>query len=208
MIRYLIISLACAIFFSPALAQVPGDYTPSTVQMGPMSQRLANMNGGTTFIEEGMKPLTEEDIATFLRVVDTYEKWVREELPALESTIGILRGKEARMQEFSKRSEDMANLVFLSLRVAFAEKISDPKERAEMQKRVAEAQEEMEEAKAQIAHLPEETRQQLLQSIEKNMALLTPAADYPDSSIQLYKKHEKALTSAMKRIESMSERHR
>ena len=132
MIRYFIISLVCGIGFSPALAQTPGDYTPSTVPMGPMSQRLGNMNGGTTFMEEGTKPLTEEDIATFLRVVDVYEKWVTEELPALESTIGILRGKEARMEEFSKRSEDMANLMFLSARVAFAEKISDPKERAKM----------------------------------------------------------------------------
>ena len=200
MIRLFTVILTSITLLSPSFAQVPGDLNlPTQAQLGEINQM-------TTLMQEGMKPLTEDDVTQFLRAAAAYEKWVKEELPRLESTAGRIKGQEARMSEFMKRSEDMNNLIVLMFRVGFAEKLSDPKVRAEMTEDYTEAKAKMEEAKVQLAQLPAETRKQLMGVIEQSMALVEPAVNYPDASIKLYKKHEKELSAAMKRLEALGDK--
>ena len=91
-------------------------------------------------------------------------------------------------------------------RIKLAEQVSTPNGRAEMKAKLAEAKGQMAQAQAQLAQMPPAMQTQLKSQMANALKMLEAAANYPDSSIAIFKKNEAKVKAAMDRLQSVEKK--
>ncbi len=202
MIRTLLTLLTALLVASPALAQAPGAPAgPTPAQMKQAKEMMALM-------QEALKPLTQADVDNFITAADTFVKWVSSDVKRMEMFSALPPPmKQAKINEIlGDKAGKLGNLLVLVGRIKLAEQVSTPNGRAEMKAKLAEAKGQMAQAQAQLAQMPPAMQTQLKSQMANALKMLEAAANYPDSSIAIFKKNEAKVKAAMDRLQSVEKK--
>jgi len=198
MMRTLLTVLATLLIASPGFAQGPG--VPGAPTAAQMKQAADMMD----LMKKALQPLTQADVDSFLKAVDTYLNWVGQDAQRRAMFAALPAPmKQAKIQEMlGDKAGDMGNLLVLVGRVKLAQEVSKPKGRAEMKAKLAQAKAQMAQAEAQLAQMPPQMQAQIKSQMASGLKMLEAAANYPDTSIALFKKNEAKVMAAMDRLEA------
>ena len=196
------VSTATLLIASPALAQAPGaPGAPPTPTPAQMKQAKEMMD----LIQQALVPLTQADVDNFLTATDTFVKWLSGDAKrqAMFSALPPPM-KQAKINEIlGGKTGKSGNLMVLMGRIKLAEQVAAPNGRAEMKAKLAEAKGQMAQAQAQLAQMPPAVQIQIKNQMASALKMLEAAANYPDSSIAIYKKNEAKVKAAMGRLEGL-----
>ena len=184
-----------------AQAQLP---TPPPGRGAPTPAQIQQMNQMMALMEKAMGPITQKDVTKFLTLVRKYESWVSqakrfEKLP------------EADRQKMIEESMKKAGIVFsdmivLTAKLRLASQAADPKNRKKAKSDLEKAKQRQKEMAPMLSKAPAEVRTQMKSQMEKGIRMLAFLANYPASSIKVYKKNQKAVDGAILQLESLSKR--
>jgi|GEM_PF-3498942 len=188
-------------------AQLP---TPPAGRGAPTPAQIEQMNQMMALMEKAMGPITQKDVNKFLKISRKYESWVSKNI---EQAKRLGKLPEAERQKKIEESLKKSGIVFsemivLTAKLRLASQGADQKNRKKAKEDLVKAKQRQKEMAPMLAKAPAEIQSQMKTQMERGMRMLAFLANYPASSIRIYKKNQKAIDGAIQQLESLSKRAR
>ncbi|MEE2903822.1 MAG: hypothetical protein VYC39_15955 [Myxococcota bacterium] len=188
-------------------AQLPA---PPAGRSAPTPAQIEQMNQMMALMEKAMGPITQKDVNKFLKIARKYESWVSKNIEQAKQ-LALL--PEAERQKKIEQSLKKSGIVFsemivLTAKLRLASQGADQKNRKKAKEDLVKAKQRQKEMAPMLAKAPAEIQTQMKTQMERGMRMLAFLANYPASSIKVYKKNKKAIDGAIQQLEALSKRAR
>ena len=158
-----------------------------------LNQQGMQMNQMMALMEKAMGPITQKDVNNFLKIARKYESWVSKNIEQAKQ-LALL--PEAERQKKIEQSLKKSGIVFsemivLTAKLRLASQGADQKNRKKAKEDLVKAKQRQKEMAPMLAKAPAEIQTQMKTQMERGMRMLAFLANYPASSIKVYKKNKK-----------------
>ena len=188
-------------------AQLP---TPPAGRGAPTPAQIEQMNQMMALMEKAMGPITQKDVNKFLKIARNYESWVTKNIEEAKKLRLLPEAeRQKKMEESLKKSGIIfSDMIVLTAKLRLASQAAEPKNRKKAKADLEKAKQRQKEMAPMLAKAPAEIQTQMKTQMERGMRMLAFLANYPASSIKVYKKNQKAIDGAIQQLESLSKRAR
>ena len=188
-------------------AQLP---TPPAGRGAPTPAQIEQMNQMMALMEKAMGPITQKEVNKFLKIARNYESWVTKNIEEAKKLRLLPEAeRQKKMEESLKKSGVIfSDMIVLTAKLRLASQAADPKNRKKAKGDLEKTKQRQKEMAPMLAKAPAEIQTQMKTQMERGMRMLAFLANYPASSIKVYKKNQKAIDGAIQQLESLSKRAR
>ena len=148
-----------------------------------------------------VSPLTQQDVDTFLKVVEASKRLKLEDEKAWDEINKLPpKEKEKKIKELSNLP-DTEDYIVSIMRIQIATQVNNPTELAQIKQQYETVKQQVAAAKAQLASLPEEQRKTMEEQMNLSLQMMEMMVNYPKAGLDVYSANKTKIDEGIKFLE-------